>query len=505
MVPTTPGGTVADIYLRFSDMRTDDLNDDGKGKGLVEHERVLTEFLARLGWVRGQVIVENDMTGGKPKPASAYKRKKVTMPDGSTVLRVIRPGFRRLLDRLASGQSSGFVTVDLDRAMRDPRDLEDLIDIVHQRRANVRSMTGSLQFTDGGTDSEITLARVMVTMANKASRDTARRVSAARQRQARNGEYGGGPRPYGFEADGVTVIPAEAKAVLGMAEAVMVDIELRAIARDLNARGVVSARGGQWSARTVRDVLLRPRNAGLMVYDDKEVEGISAPWEPIVPVDLWRSVMTRLKDPARVTTPGPAPRWLGSGIYSCGAEVDGAPCGASLYVYETAGPAKYRCKMPATHVVRILDKVDALVQRKVIARLSGKQALKLLDMPADKDGSVDIGALRAEAKTLRERKDNLAADYASGIIDRAQLAAGTRTIEVLLDKAQARLTGATEVSVVSSLPVGASREIVAEAWLDLSLGVKRAIIKKLVTVVVLPAGRGTRFDPSCVVVRPRPA
>src|SRR5215468_4650236 len=187
-----------DLYLRLSDLRMDDLNAAGEAKGLVEHERVLRERAQAYRWTVGEVIVENDMTGGRPKPASAFKRRKVVLPDGSTGWRVLRPGFRRLLERLRTGKAQAVLAVDLDRTVRDPRDLEDLIDIVQETGANARSVSGSLRFTDGGTDAEVTLARVMVTMANKASRDTARRVSAARLRQAINGEYGGGRRPYGF-------------------------------------------------------------------------------------------------------------------------------------------------------------------------------------------------------------------------------------------------------------------------------------------------------------------
>jgi site-specific DNA recombinase len=44
----------------------------------------------------------------------------------------VRPGFRRALAMLADEQADGLIALDLDRAMRDPRDLEDLIDLVEQ-------------------------------------------------------------------------------------------------------------------------------------------------------------------------------------------------------------------------------------------------------------------------------------------------------------------------------------------------------------------------------------
>jgi site-specific DNA recombinase len=69
---------------------------------------------------------------------------------------------------------------DLDRACCDPRDLEDLIDTCEVCRASARSLSGSLTLTRGGTDTEITTARLMVTVKNAESWDK----NAARVRKA---------------------------------------------------------------------------------------------------------------------------------------------------------------------------------------------------------------------------------------------------------------------------------------------------------------------------------
>jgi site-specific DNA recombinase len=47
------------------------------------------------------------------------------------------------------------IAEDLDRVSRDPRDLEDLIDAVRATRAYAAALSGSLAFTAGGTDAEI--------------------------------------------------------------------------------------------------------------------------------------------------------------------------------------------------------------------------------------------------------------------------------------------------------------------------------------------------------------
>jgi site-specific DNA recombinase len=114
-------------------------------------------LLGRLGWQPGpadtHLKVEDD--------TSAFKRAKVTLPDGRVELRTVRPKFRDALDMLASGRADGLVAYDLDRAVRDPRDLEDLIDVIEQSRPRipVESVTGSLRLSNDG---EVTMARVLV-------------------------------------------------------------------------------------------------------------------------------------------------------------------------------------------------------------------------------------------------------------------------------------------------------------------------------------------------------
>ncbi|MFF0628027.1 recombinase family protein [Streptomyces sp. NPDC004296] len=55
---------------------------------------------------------------------------QVTKPDGTIDWVVLRPEFRQLLADLALGVIDGVIFYDLDRLVRQPRDLEDLIDIV---------------------------------------------------------------------------------------------------------------------------------------------------------------------------------------------------------------------------------------------------------------------------------------------------------------------------------------------------------------------------------------
>lgn len=486
--------TLVVMYLRLSDARHENGSFEDRKAKLMKHAK-------RRGWTVARVIIENDeMPGGARKSASAFKRRRIVLPDGRIVVRVYRPGFRSILDDLTQGRAHVVLAEDLDRAMRDPRDLEDLIDVCQEYRSTADSLSGSLRLTEGGTDAEITNARIMVAIANKASRDTARRVADARERQARKGAWGGGKRPFGFLADGVTVDPAEAAEIVKAAEAVMAGVSLRQLAFDLREREVPTVKGTRWTAETLKDILVRPRNAGISVYRPEtkrrrggaarppsryytEADEIGrAPWEPILPEDTWRAVVAKLTDPARATSaPGPAHRWLGSGIYRC-------VCGTLMQVLtkgDKISPA-YRCRDTGLgngvqHTVRNVRNVDALVVDTLVEFLSKPDAADLLAAPST---GVDLNALRADVKTWRQSL----LDYVDGEIDgrytKAQVQRATVRLNAKISEAEQTLNRHTGRSPLAPL-IGVVN--VRAAWDALSLGAQREIVRNLFVVTILEA------------------
>jgi hypothetical protein len=139
-------GSRAVVYVRISD----DPSGLERGVGRQEADcRALAQDL-------GLVVV------------STFKQRTVTLPSGEKVRRVVRPMFRAMLALLAEGGADVMVAYDLDRAVRDPRDLEDLVDARTLHGFKVRSGAGSLRLD---TDSDVAMARVLVAMANKSSAD----------------------------------------------------------------------------------------------------------------------------------------------------------------------------------------------------------------------------------------------------------------------------------------------------------------------------------------------
>jgi site-specific DNA recombinase len=458
------------IYVRISrDKRRGSLDE---GLGVQAQEEQCRALAARLGYLVIAVFCDNDVSAYSGRP---------------------RPQYLKMLELLRSGGADVVLVWHTDRLHRSNIELEDYINVVEPREITTETVTAGM--IDLNTPIGRMVARQLCTIARYESEHRAERVHMARERQARQGKFGGGRRPYGFEADGVTVILNEAAVIMRMADAVMAGVPLRSIARDLRKLGMPTASGTtQWTPEGVRDVLLRPRNAGFMVhrettrkrkvYTDDDIVG-KAPWAPVLDEEVWRSVVAKLTDPDRRTNfaPGPAPRWLGSGIYQC-------PCGSAMRVHKAgdhAGRPVYRCQQTGKgHVSVPVAPMDDLVARVVTGKLSRPDAADLVAAPVK---GVDVAALRAEMVTCRQRLDEIAADYEDDRITRTQFLTRTDKRRAKIATIEAQLAEATEVSPLAPL-IGA--DDVAAAWDGLTMGQQRAVIQALVTVTVQPAGRGRR-------------
>jgi site-specific DNA recombinase len=533
--------TTCDVYLRLSDLRPCDAcraaRRECEHNSLAAKEKLLRDFAARLGWDVARVETENDVNGGgKLRPASAYKRQRVkkangewaATPDGRPVWRTLRPSFRRVLGDIDAGRAGAVVAEDLDRTFRDPVDAEDFIDTMQASGANARSLSGSLTFTNGGTDGEITMARVMVAMAWKSSRDTARRVAQSRQRRAEAGRSGGGRRPFGFrQVDGELMVDeAEAREIRLWAAAVLASPvshkdrsdphrpddgqSLKAIARMMRERDFPTVTGCPWHPETVRDILVRPMTGGVSARDVTphgikftEIPVESPPaWmtDPILPRETWEAVRDRLLDPGRKTTTGNAVRWLGSGIYRCGYVVscvvatrEEVRCNAVLRVSGSGNRTpRYVCP-EFSHVGRDARALDTHVGGAVCARLSEPDAEGLLRPPPR--AGIDANAVRREIRQLQDRGATQARLHAAGTLTDADLAAGAAYRKERMAALNGMLAATTEADMLAEFR---DRPDVIDVWLALPLSRKRGVLSALMTVTVLPAGRGRGFDPAGV-------
>lgn len=500
-----------DAYLRLSDLRIEGDFDNRKDN--------LNTFANTIGWTVHRFIIENDLMparkNGKVRMASAFKRKRIKTPSGKVELRVVRPGFREMLDDITSGRVNALVAEDLDRIVRDPRDLEDLLDACEQTGASARSISGSLTITDGGTGAEKSMARVMVAMANKSSEDTARRVSAGRERNWGQ-SYQGGVRPFGFVAAADTephrrtliVVPDEAD-VIRRAAADILDrgYSLTAVLRWLREENVPTSNGGQWNSRTLKQVLTKPAVAGLAAYRG---ETKPAPWPAILERDVWERLcdyLARHADSERTWQKNTSnePRYLLSGIAKCGVCGDGTTVKSNgsgtlrprPEAGRLTGQQGYECSTKAGHLHRNMARVDGLVQAAILDYLDrhAKDELR----PPVRQG-IDVSALRAERARLRERKTTLINMHVDGELDDAELRTGLRAVKDRLGVVEAQLHASSEADPIPEFrnqPAGV-------AWKSLTLPRKRALIRMFMDITLNPpAKRGRVFDADSVVIRPK--
>jgi site-specific DNA recombinase len=473
---------------------SDDKAGDAAGVGRQEDDgRTLAD---RLGWNIAEVIVEND--------TSAYKRRKVRLADGTTALRTVRPGFRSALDKLASGERDGLLAYDLDRTARDPRDLEDLIDIVESKnpRIPVQSVSGSLRLD---TDGDITMARVLVAVANKSSRDTARRVARKHEALAAEGKPGGGGfRGYGFTEKGHEVIEDEAEILREIGARILGDWDgwtasqkaridpelgesLHSIAEDLKRRKVPTATGVPWSGRSVGSVISKASVAGLRSHKG-EIVG-PAVWDAIIPKDRWEEICLRLAQRAG-TADLSLQRWL-NGVLRC------SKCGRMLEGSHGNGGPRYWCATPRGGCGKIAVKasfVEDEVERQVLDLLSRPKILHRLQRVATTEVSETA---RQELAEDEQQLKELARMWAKREITFAEY----REARSLIDE-RVKASRALVVSATPRILRGLLAGDVHANWERLTPANKREVILSLVPGYdVMPHDRsyGNRFNPERLV------
>jgi DNA invertase Pin-like site-specific DNA recombinase len=472
----------AAIYVRISDDKADD------AAGVARQEKDCRALAARQGWKVGQVYAEND--------TSAFARKSVRLPDGTTALRVVRPAFRRMLEDLAHGTCDALIGYDLDRVARDPRDLEDLIDVVEARRLPTRAVTGSL---DLSTDAGVTMARVMVAVANKSSRDTARRVTRKQQELAEQGKHkGGGIRAFGYERDGLTVNKAEAKELRRMAQLLLGGKSLVALAKDLTERGVPTVTGKTfpdgslrpWNSRSVHAAITKPRVAGLREYRG-EVIG-EAEWPAILDRDTWERVRMILAK--RAEGHSTAARYWLRGVLLC------SRCGHGLAGAQQGHGRTHRywCATSEGGCGGIgVDGVgaEALAEGLLLAYLRRKDVLA--NLRAEVSAS-NVDSLRGDVAEDEAQLRELADLWANRQVTTKEYLAARTAIEQRLSSSKTLLRKAMPGAVRSLLEA----KDVKRSWGALGVADKREVARVVFSegIIVTPAREGVSrfagFDPA---------
>jgi DNA invertase Pin-like site-specific DNA recombinase len=491
---------------------------------------------------------------------SAFQKRRIRVQDGEGgyrwAWRVIRPDWEKSLAAVRAGEADTLLVVHLDRLTRDPRDLEDAIELVEHYGATVLDLSGSL---DLSTDHGIFLARMMVAHANLSSRDTSRRKKRYHRAYALEGRPHWGPRPYGWQPGGVVLVEEEAERLRGACERLLAGVSPYSIAAEWNAAGVLTANGKRWTSGTFQGVLTNPRIAGYSARwatqwdsvrqierrwreivrreDGSEVEG---QWTPVVSRATWEAVCHRfglipggppmnmaaepgslvegegVRDDPRRGRPGSrggrnTRRYLLSGLARCGS------CGAGLCGGPYTGyPDKHMYRCPGTAsggcggVSRSGQPLDAYVVEAALAKYEAELAAHAVtgdrvergsgEWPkADRLASIERKLAEAYARWKADKMSG--ADYFAMREDLEGDRSRLRREEATWLGERAKLDGPTPASTDPRT----AWDMPAEEG-GLTLVAKREFLfAQLLAVEVLPCPvdpvtgkRRRRWDPDCV-------
>jgi DNA invertase Pin-like site-specific DNA recombinase len=458
-------------YLRISDDR------EGRQNGVDRQERQCRALADKNGDDIVAVFVDDDRSAYSGKP---------------------RPAYVKMLAFLRDGHADGAYALAPTRLYRRLDDGLEFFKLITEKKLWVETVKAgryNLSTADGRRDA----IRAAVD-AQHESEQVSERVRDAKADNLARGEYRGGPRPFGYEADGVTICEDEARHVRTVVDAIIAGDSLRSVCRDLAAKGVrtVARRYKQpdgtrgepesreWTPTELRKLLLRPRNAGLIEHKG-EIVG-TAVWPALVSEDRWRACRAVLENPERRTTTSNGRVWLGSGLYRCGVPdcEETVRCSTSGRGAGQGHVPAYRCRTNR-HVTRVAQPLDEHVTNLVLVRLSSPDAVSVLLPPARPAEKRED--LAATANGLRGKLDSLAADYAADLITRQQLLDSTALARKRLEKVEAQMAAQAHQSVLAGLPLGDPDAIDGE-WAGYHLDKQRAIVAALMVVTILPARRG---------------
>jgi hypothetical protein len=140
--------------------------------------------------------------------------------------------------------------------------------------------------------------------------------------------------------------------------------------------------------------------------------------------------------------------------------------------------------------------VDEQVSAVAVALLR-REDLSLMLAP---DTGPDLDRMVVESNETRARMDEAAGLFASGAISGAQLSTITLQLREVLDGLEARISRAGSTTALS--PFLASTDA-KRVWDELNIDRRRAVVRELMEVTILPGRGGKDYRPELTRITPR--
>lgn len=458
--------------------------DDGDEDGVIRQGEDTADLAARRNIpIQGRRFSDND------KSATHGKH---------------RPDYERLMEAVKRGEVDVIIVYMLGRLWRNRKERADGIEILRTHGVSVLCVKGpELDLTTAA-------GRLLAGLLGEVDTFEVEQMSEREQREMRQrverGQVPTGPRCFGYTIDGSEVIDHEAAEVRKMHEALAAGATLSGIAAELNKREIPNRNGRPWSHNSVRNLLLNERYAGLREYHGTLYPG---KWPTIVSEDQWRQAVAVLTDPSRRTSPGPARKWLLSGLARCGVCNDGTTVTSAqrgITGKKREYERTYKCRGKTKHLSRRAEPIDMLIAGTEPGEPLGLVPQLLLKRDAASllmdDERPDMDELTAKAAALRARLKTMTDAFADDDeADAFEFRRAVRRVKERLAEVEQQMTSPARAAVLGEL---VRADDVVAAWEAAPLHHKRAVVDLLMTVTIHRAGPGRKpFDPRSVEIVPK--
>jgi len=210
-----------------------------------------------------------------------------TFTDDASGATTDRPGLQQALRAARAGRFDILLVYRVDRFSRRLSDLLDLLSELDEAGVAFASATEPF---DTSTSIGRMLVQLLGVFAEFERETIIDRVTKGMATKASKGKWPGGTRPYGYYVDRETqkLVPHPEEAP-HLREIFRLYVEerygTRAIAHELNRRGVSNRTGKPWSGHTIMRILANPAYAGDIAYGEVYVEDAH---EPLISREIWQ-------------------------------------------------------------------------------------------------------------------------------------------------------------------------------------------------------------------------
>jgi site-specific DNA recombinase len=462
-----PAPVRAAVYVRISQDR------EGAGLGVARQEEDCRALCGGKGWHVAGVYADNDVSAYSGRPRKQWTRLLADISDG-------------LIDAVCCWH--------VDRLTRTPRELEDVIDLHDKAGIQLATVTGEI---DLSTPTGRLVARTLGAAARHESEHKGERRRRAELQAAQQGRpHPSGARGYGYTVDHLSIVPEEARVIQEAATRILAGEAMGSVAADLNRRGLPTTTGKQWRAGTLRATLVSARISARREYHGEIIA--DAVWPAIISVeesDRLRALLARTDGKPRKQRS----TYLYSRLLRCGR------CGGPLWGRNHDRARRYVCaKAPGLagcgRITVYAEPVEEEIRDQVLTALESPKFLARLMRASAGTASTDEKTASDQIRAIDERRDELAAEWATGALTRKEWATARRALDDQLAKitrALSRDTHSTALAQFAAMDGDAWAR-----WEQLTTGARRALVEATAGPITIgPAHRGKRyFDPERVQI-----